>query len=52
MENLMMFITHIIKTVEYFAVEGFPTVPIEYIPEAIIGFGYNLIKILTIYVSL
>lgn len=52
MENFIMFITHIVKTVEYFAVEGFPTVPIEYIPEAIIGLGYNLLKILTIYASL
>lgn len=49
MEYLIFFIEHIIKTAEFFAVEGFPIVPIELIPAAIEGIIFNLFKIISIY---
>ena len=47
-----MFVSHIFKTMEYFVIEGFPVVPIEHVPEAIEGFIFNTLKLITIYSSM
>lgn len=52
MEYLIMFVSHLIKSAEYFLVEGIPAVPIEHIPEAIEGVVFNFIKLATIYLSM
>lgn len=48
----MMFITHIIKTVEYFAVEGFPEITLDMLPEVIQAVIFNTAKLLTIYAAM
>jgi hypothetical protein len=51
MELIFMFITHILKTFEYFAIEGFPEITIEQLPYLAEALAYNFIKIITIYLS-
>lgn len=48
----MMFITHIIKTIEYFAIEGFPEITLDMLPEVIEALIFNTAKLLTIYASM
>lgn len=48
----MMFITHIIKTIEYFAVEGFPEITLDMLPEVIQAVIFNTAKLLTIYAAM
>jgi hypothetical protein len=43
----MMFFTHILKTIEYFAIEGIPEIRLEDLP---ILFNYSL-KLLYIYLT-
>lgn len=52
MEYIIMFILHIIKTAEYFAVSGLPEIPPEQLPAAIEGFILNLVKLAEIYASM
>lgn len=52
MEYLMMFISHLLKSAEYYIVEGIPIVPLEHLPEAINGIVFNFVKIATIYFSM
>lgn len=51
MEYIIMLITHIFKTVEYFAIEGFPEITIEQLPYLAEALAYNFLKIMTIYFS-
>ena len=48
----MMFITHIIKTVEYFLIEGLPEINLEMLPEVIQAIIFDLAKLLTIYAAM
>lgn len=48
----MMFITHIIKTIEYFAIEGFPEITLDMLPEVIQAVIFNTAKLLTIYAAM
>lgn len=52
METLIVFITHLLKSAEYFVIEGIPIIPFEHwaeIPEAI---AFNIAKLITIYLSI
>ena len=52
MEYLIMFISHLFKSAEYFLIEGIPTIPLEqivYIPEALF---WQIAKIIEIYLSI
>lgn len=48
----MMLLTHIIKTVEYFMIEGFPTITPDMIPEVIQALIFNTMKLATIYFAM
>ena len=52
MEYIIMFIFHIIKTAEYFAISGLPEIPLEQLPAAVEGFIFNVIKLAEIYASM
>ena len=52
MDNIIIFVTHLIKTAHYFAIEGIPTIPVGQIPEAIEAFFWQSLKIFEIYMSL
>lgn len=52
METVIMFFTHLLKSAEYFIIEGIPIIPFEHwveIPEAI---AFNVAKLITIYLSI
>lgn len=49
---VMMFLSHIIKTYEYFAAEGFPEFTIDMLPEIFEAIVFNTAKLLTIYASM
>ena len=52
MEYLIMFISHLFKSAEYFLIEGIPTIPLEqiiYVPEALF---WQTAKIIEIYLSI
>lgn len=51
MEYLIMFVTHIFKTAEYFIVEGLPSIPMDKLPEAAEAFLWQSLKLLGIYLS-
>ena len=51
MEYFLMFISHILKTIEYFAIEGFPEITVEQLPYIAEALAYNFLKIITIYFS-
>lgn len=48
----VMFISHIIKTVEYFAVAGFPEIPLEQLPAAVQAVIFNAAKLASIYFAM
>lgn len=48
METLIMFITHLLKSAEYFIIEGFPT----FNTESIEALFWNIVKIVEIYLSI
>ena len=50
-EALLMFLTHMLKSAEYFIVEGFPAIPAEQLPYAAEALIYNFIKLFEIYLS-
>lgn len=52
MEILIMYFTHLLKSAEYFIIEGLPNIPFEHwaeIPDAI---AFNIAKLITIYLSI
>ena len=53
MEYIIMFISHIIKTAEYFAATGgFPEIPLEQLPAVVEAFIFNVVKLAEIYASM
>ena len=52
MEYIIMMVTHLIKTAAFFAVNGFPEIQIEHIPEAIEALFWQTAKITEIYMSM
>jgi hypothetical protein len=52
MELITMFIAHLIKSAEYFLVEGLPVVPVEHWAEIPGAIAFNLAKLITIYLSI
>lgn len=51
MEYIIMFITHILKTIEYFTIEGFPEIPLDALPETAEAIAFNFLKLIQIYLS-
>ncbi len=52
MEYIIMFISHIFKTAEYFAVEGFPEITPDMLLVSIQALIYDFGKIASMYLSL
>lgn len=52
MELLTMFISHLFKSAEYFLIEGIPTIPVEYWVEIPGAIAFNIVKLITIYLSI
>lgn len=52
MEYITMFITHLLKSAEYFLVEGIPIVPVEHWAEIPSAIAFNVAKLITIYMSI
>ena len=52
MEYIIMFVTHILKTVHYFIVAGFPDIPIALLPEAAEAFFWQTVKLAEIYAAM
>ena len=52
METFAMLLTHIIKTIEFFLIEGIPSVPFEYWAEIPGAIAFNIVKLITIYLSI
>ena len=52
MEYITMFITHLLKSAEYFLVEGIPIVPVEHWAEIPGAIAFNIAKLITIYMSI
>lgn len=52
METFAMLLTHIIKTIEFFLIEGLPDVPAEYWTEIPGAIAFNVVKLITIYLSI
>ena len=51
MNYIILLITHIIKSAEYFAAYGLPEISFEQLPETVEVLIYNLVKITEIYLS-
>lgn len=51
MEYIILIITHILKSAEFFITEGLPNIPIDALPEATEAFVFNLVKLVEIYLS-
>ena len=51
-EMLTMFITHILKSIEFFAASGLPAIPLDKLPEAAAALAWQIAKIIEIYSSL
>ncbi len=52
MEYIILIITHILKSAEFFITEGMPRVPFDKLPEAAEALLFNLIKLVEIYTSI
>ncbi len=52
MNYIILLITHIIKSAEYFIVEGLPNIPLNNLPEAAEAIAFNLLKLIEIYLSM
>ncbi|MBQ4630631.1 MAG: hypothetical protein IJB70_06590 [Clostridia bacterium] len=52
MEYIIMFFTHLLKSAEYFIIEGIPTIPFEHWAEIPGAFAFNLLKLIEIYLSM
>ena len=50
-EMLTMFITHILKSIEFFAASGLPAIPLDKLPEAAAALAWQIAKIIEIYSS-
>lgn len=47
-----MFISHLFKSAEYFLIEGIPSVPVEHWTEIPGAIAFNIVKLITIYLSI
>ncbi|MBQ2902807.1 MAG: hypothetical protein IJA31_11615 [Clostridia bacterium] len=47
-----MFFTHLLKSAEYFIIEGIPTIPFEHWAEIPGALAFNLLKLIEIYLSM
>lgn len=52
MEYFVMMATHLIKTVHYFTVDGFPEITLDMLPDVIQALIFNTAKLLTIYAAI
>ena len=52
MNNIIMFISHLFKSAEYFLIEGIPTIPVEHWAEIPGAIAFNVVKLITIYLSI
>lgn len=52
METVIMFFTHLLKSAEYFIIEGIPNIPFEHWAEIPGAIAFNLAKLITIYLSI
>jgi hypothetical protein len=52
MELVTMFISHLFKSAEYFLIEGIPTIPVEHWAEIPGAIAFNIVKLITIYLSI
>lgn len=52
METFTMILSHIIKTIEFFLIDGIPTIPVEYWMEIPGAIAFNVVKLITIYLSI
>ena len=48
-EMLTMFITHILKSIEFFAATGLPAIPLDKLPEAAAALAWQIAKLAEIY---
>lgn len=46
-----MLIPHIIKTIEYIAVEGFPVIPLEELLVSLQGLAFHLVNMISLYLA-
>ena len=51
MEYIILIVTHIIKSAEFFIAEGLPEIPLNQIPDAAAALVFNFIKLVEIYLS-
>lgn len=49
MEFITMLILHILKSIEFFAAEGLPEIPLDKLPEAAAALALQLAKLAEIY---
>ena len=52
METITMLFTHLIKSAEYFLVEGISIVPVDHWVEIPGAIAFNIAKLITIYMSI
>ena len=48
-EMFIMFITHILKSIEFFATAGMPAIPLDKLPEAAAALAWQVAKLAEIY---
>lgn len=51
MEYIIMIVSHIIKSAEFFITEGLPEIPFDRITDAAAALVFNIIKLAEIYLS-
>ena len=49
LEMLTMLITHILKSIEFFAASGLPAIPLDKLPEAAAALAWQIAKLAEIY---
>lgn len=52
MEYIILIVSHLLKSTEFFITEGFPSIPLDTLPEAAAAFLFNLSKLFEIYISI
>ena len=48
-EMLTMLITHILKSIEFFATAGLPAIPLDKLPEAAAALAWQIAKLAEVY---
>ena len=52
MEYIIMIVSHILKSAEFFIIEGFPEITFENLPDVIVSSLSNIMKLVIVYLSL